>query len=214
MNYLDILLDFIFPASCTICGKSGTDICLACLSHCPSAERECSQWIFPLFDYRYPPVKQAVHLLKYRGKKRLAKVFAEALHGKISEELADLSIMENFRDALLIPIPLAPGRRRERGFNQAELICRHLTTLDPNLKTESKVLIKPKDTEHQARIRDRTLRLKNIIGSFSVQNPERIKKRNIILIDDVVTTGATLSEARQLLRKAGARKIIAFSVAH
>jgi ComF family protein len=148
------------------------------------------------------------------------------MHGRIMEELSDLSIMENFSHAILIPIPLAPRRQRERGFNQAELICRKLINLDKparnefrsggekKLKLEKDVLIKPKDTEHQARIENRSARLKNIVGSFSVKNPEKIKNRNIIIIDDVTTTGATLNEARRVLKQAGARKIIAFTVAH
>ena len=117
---------------------------------------------------------------------------------------------------LLIPIPLAPKRLRERGFNQALLICEKLVKLDGgiNFQLEKNVLIKPKDTEHQVRIEDRSKRLKNIIGSFLVKNSEKIKNRNIILIDDVVTTGATLSEARKMLKQAGAKKIIAFTVAH
>ena len=76
------------------------------------------------------------------------------------------------------------------------------------------ILIKIKETEHQANIKERKDRLKNLSGSFSVKNAEMIKSRNIILIDDVITTGATLSEARKTLKQFGAKKIIAFTVAH
>ena len=81
---------------------------------------------------------------------------------------------------------------------------------------EKNILIKPKETKHQARIHNRGERLKNIIGSFAIKNTEKnlLKNRNIILIDDIITTGATLTEARKTLKKAGARKIIAFTVAH
>jgi predicted amidophosphoribosyltransferase len=82
------------------------------------------------------------------------------------------------------------------------------------MQFENNILIKPKDTEHQARIRHRTERLKNIVGSFVVQSPESVKNRNIILIDDIVTTSATLNEAKKMLKSSGARKIIAFTVAH
>ncbi len=124
--------------------------------------------------------------------------------------------MENFRESILIPIPLSPARYRERGFNQAELICRELVSLNPeaDLKFYSDVLIKPRDTLHQAHIGNRSTRLKNLIGSFSIIHPEKIKGRNIILIDDVTTTGATLSEARKILKRGGARKVIAFTIAH
>lgn len=154
--------------------------------------------------------------MKYKGKKKIAGVLAEVLYGKIIEELSEFSVMENFREPILIPIPLSKKRYRERGYNQAELICRKLAKLDNNANFELKnnILIKPKDTEHQARIEDRGKRLKNIVGSFAVENPEPIKNRNIILIDDVTTTGATLNEARKILKQNGAKKIIAFAVAH
>jgi competence protein ComFC len=192
------------------------DLCQECLAASPAAERESAEWIFPMYDYRHPPLKQALWLLKYKGKKRLAAVFAEALYGRILEELSDLAVMENFRDAILIPIPLSGARRRERGFNQAELICRELLKLDKNTNftLEKNILIKTIDTKHQARIEERSKRLQNILGSFATKEGEKLKKKNVILIDDITTTGATLTEARKVLRQAGARKIIAFTVAH
>jgi ComF family protein len=216
MKFLNTILNVIFPVNCISCGKNGIDLCAKCLADSPQAERENPNWIFSLFDYRHPPIKKAIWLLKYKGKKSMANVFIEVLHGRILEELSDLSIMENFREPILIPIPLASKRKRERGFNQAELICQKLVELDKNnnFKLKKNVLIKPKDTEHQAKIEDRAKRLKNILGSFAVKNPEKIKNRNIILIDDVATTGATLNEARRTLKQAGTRKIIAFTIAH
>ncbi|OGI98225.1 hypothetical protein A3H53_03735 [Candidatus Nomurabacteria bacterium RIFCSPLOWO2_02_FULL_40_10] len=213
---LNSVLNLIFPIKCISCGEKSKDFGALCLSDAPPAERETANWIFPLYDYRHPPIKKALHLLKYKGKKRLAKIFAEVLYEKIMEELSELSVMENFREPLLIPIPLSPKRYRERGYNQAELICRELIKIDrnKNFKLEKNILIKPKETEHQARIKNRRERLENIVGSFSVKNVESIKNRNIILIDDITTTGATLAEARKILKKSGARKIIAFTVAH
>ncbi|MDO8659225.1 MAG: phosphoribosyltransferase family protein, partial [Candidatus Parcubacteria bacterium] len=152
-----------------------------------------------------------------------AKIFAEILYEKIIEELSDLIVMENFRNIILIPIPLSKKRYRERGYNQAELICRELIKINNlrhgvDMKLEKDILIKPKETEHQARIENRRERLKNIIGSFAIKNEKlslsKIKNKNIILIDDITTTGATLNEARKVLKQNGARKIIAFTVAH
>ncbi len=257
---LDSILDLVFPAKCIACGKTGTLLCLVCLSEAPPAERESATWIFPLYDYRHPIIKKSLWLLKYGGKKQLANVFAESIYGKMMEELSELSVLENFNNAILIPIPLSRKRYRERGFNQAELICREIMRLSemrnqslpaslcqgrslphpfapllprrgvgercPPDKGDARglftfandILIKPKDTEHQARIKDRRVRLKNMTGTFAVKNLEKsaslIKNRNIILIDDITTTGATLNEARKTLRQAGARKVIAFTVAH
>lgn len=219
MRFVNTILDIVFPVKCVFCGKKGTDLCLECLRGAPEAERESAKWIFPLYDYRHPTIKKSLWFFKYKGKKRLARVFAEILYDKILEEISELSVLENFINIVLIPIPLSSKRYRERGFNQAELICRELIKINhlrcgADWTLENNILIKPKETEHQAQIEDRQTRLKNIIGSYSVKNAEKIKGKNIILIDDITTTGATLSEAKKILKQTGARKIIAFTVAH
>ena len=215
------ILNIVFPVKCMLCDKSGVDLCLGCLKDAPAAERESAKWIFPLYDYRHPAIKKSLWLLKYKGKRRLASVFAEIIYGKMLEELSELSILENFVEPILIPIPLSPQRYRERGYNQAQLICEELIKInnlrgDIDIKLENNILIKPKDTEHQARIKDRRERMKNMAGTFEIKNKNLnlIKNRNVILVDDILTTGATLSEAKKVLRLAGARKVIAFTVAH
>lgn len=217
MAFFRTILDFLFPARCFSCGKEGRELCLSCLSDAPGAERECAEWIYPLYDYRHPQIKRAVWLLKYKRKRGLAQTFAEALYPRILEELGDLSVLENFQSPLLIPIPLSRARQKERGFNQAELMAEKLKRLDADNKTfelEKEVLTKPRETPHQARIENRSERLRNIVGSFAVVNGEKIKNRNIILLDDVTTTGATLTEAKKVLQSAGAKKVVAFTLAH
>lgn len=214
--FLNTILDVIFPRNCISCQKRGSLLCLSCILASPWALRESADWIFPLFDYRHPPIKKAIWFLKYQKKHNLAKIFAEVMYPRILEELSDLIKFNNFREPILIPIPIAPRRKRERGFNQSLLLGKNLIKLDKNVnfKLAKNILIKPKDTEHQARIENRSKRLKNIIGSFEVKNKELIIGKNIILIDDVTTTGATLNEARKVLKEAGAKKIIAFTIAH
>ncbi len=223
MKFLNTIINnifnTIFPVKCISCGTSGVDLCLTCISGSPPAERETAKWIFPLYDYRHPPIKKAMWLLKYKGNKRLASTFAEILYEKILEELSELAMMENFKKAILVPIPLSPKRYRERGYNQAELICKELIKINNlrhgvDIELINNVLIKTQETEHQARIRDRRVRLKNLTNSFGIKNVELIKNRNVILIDDITTTGATLNEARKILKQASAKKIIAFTVAH
>ncbi len=226
---LENILNIAFPAKCISCGKNGSDFCLECLAIVPTAERESAEWIYPLYDYRHPPIKNALWALKYNGKKKLAKIFAEILYDRMLEELSELAIMKNFKNPILIPVPLSSERRYERGYNQTELLCEEIMKINDLRSADAKaladkhglslqllknVLIKPKDTEHQARIRDRNIRLKNVVGSFAVKNTELLTKKNIILIDDITTTGATLSEAKKVLKQAGARKVIAFTVAH
>jgi ComF family protein len=218
-NILEIILGLIFPEKCTICGKAGKYLCIDCIADIPAAERETEKWIFPVFDYRHPNIKKALWFFKYSGKRRLAKIFAEILYEKIQEEISEAIVLENFNKPILIPIPISKKRSRERGYNQASLICRELMKITENRKglvldLNENILERIKDLEHQALIHDRKRRLKNIIESFSVKNPETIKNRNIVLIDDITTTGATLTEARKMLKEAGARKILAFTVAH
>lgn len=219
MGFWNTILALLFPEKCLGCGTRDTPLCASCCSIFPAAERESAKWIFPIYDYRHPGVKNALWFFKYNGKKNLAKVFAERIYEKMLEEISELAVMQNFREPMLVPIPLSSKRLRERGYNQSELICREILKLanirdSVYLYLENNVLYKPHDTEHQARIKDRRARLQNMRGTFAVKNGENICGRNIILVDDILTTGATLSEARRVLREAGARKVIAFTVAH
>ena len=222
MDLFNKILNIAFPRKCISCGKNDTDLCLDCLSVCPEAKNKSEDWIFPIYDYQYPQIKEAISLLKYKNKKGFAKVFAEILYGRIIEEISELKQFNNFTDPILIPIPLSKKRRTERGFNQSELISLELLKLDEkisskmnrNFQLERNVLIKIKDSKHQVLSENRQERLKNIINSFSVIDSKKIKNENIILIDDVVTTGATLNEARKTLKKYGAKKVIAFTIAH
>ena len=104
------------------------------------------------------------------------------------------------------------SRKRVRGFNQSELIAARLSSLI-NLRAENHILRKNKKTAPQVGLSGEKRR-NNIIGSFSVSNPESVKNKNVILVDDVKTTGATLEEAARVLKNAGAGKIWAVTVAH
>ncbi len=216
MNFLYTILDIVFPIRCLGCKREGQDLCFICLKEAPSPERESLGWIFPIYDYRSTPIKKAIGALKYKNKKRIAKIFAEMLYPRILEELSDLKILKNFQNGILIPIPLSQKRLKERGYNQTQLICKELIKLDDNKNYTlmSDILVKIKETEHQAHIKDRNQRLKNLVNSFDIKRAELLTGRNIILIDDVTTTGATLSEAKKILKQNGAKHIIAFTVAH
>lgn len=214
MGILLYLLDIVFPVNCLVCKKGGSLLCEKCLGAFPKAERQTENWIYPLFDYRHPEMKKAIWLLKYAGKKNLGSMFGEILSEYITLELSELEPLENFRNPILIPIPLSRKRYKERGYNQVELMCQPILKNNTKLEYQNKILIKTKETEHQARLKERDIRMKNLVGTFEVQNPEKIRGRNIILIDDVTTTGATLKEAKKVLRASGARKIIGVTLAH
>ena len=117
---------------------------------------------------------------------------------------------------IVVPIPVTQKRKRERGYNQAECIAEALVNEDGarSISLCSNVLMKNKNTEHQARVKNKEKRLENIRNTFGIKNSENIKERDIILIDDIVTTGATITEARRTLLDAGARSVTAYVVAH
>lgn len=167
-----------------------------------------------LFDYRDPLVKEAIWMLKYRGNKKIAALLAALLYEELIAFLAEYAPLANFTNPLLAPIPLSKERKRERGFNQCELITEELERLDKNRNfTASKTaIVKIKDTPSQTKTDSRAEREKNLKGCFGASR--EAAGRNIILVDDVATTGATIEEARRTLRRAGARKVIAFTFAH
>ena len=109
---------------------------------------------------------------------------------------------------LVVPIPLSKKKLRHRGYNQAEMIARELSD---NVRAD--IMFKKFHTKSQVEVKDKEERLANIAGSFEVRNPETIKGKKIILIDDVLTTGATMREAKKVLKSAGAKKVVGVVVA-
>ncbi len=209
------ILDFIFPMHCISCNQKDTHLCMECVSQIPLAENDPSSDIISIFSYKNPIIKKALWMLKYENKREITNNLAAATHDIILEELADLAIAKNFTNPLLIPIPLSEKRFRERGYNQSELLARALIEKDSHSFTmATDVLYKIKDTKNQVEIKDRKDRLKNLTNCFAAKNEATIKNRNIILIDDITTTGATLKEAKKVLKRAGTKKILALTIAH
>jgi len=185
-----------------LCRKCGTPLvsdvsikCGECLKEEPDFEFARS---FGLYD---DPLRKGINLLKYHGKKRL------------SRPLSDLLIKAGVPETdAVIPVPLHHKRLRKREFNQSALISKYIAA-----ETKSNLildcLIKVRDTLPQVGLRYKA-RVKNIKGAFKVSNNEFIKEKSIILVDDVVTTGATIRECSRTLKKAGAGKIYVISLAH
>ncbi len=180
--------------------------------------------IFAVFRYRNVMARRMIWELKYRGNKKVARLCAEVLYKTILE-------LENFFESnrvgqnlevILIPVPLTRARRRERGFNQNEIVIEEIMKI---VSEESFVgerifsfsfdaLVKVRNTAPQSSIKNRAERLKNLAGCFSVPIPELVRGKNIILIDDVATTGSTLAEAHTALLQAGALSVRAIAIAH
>ena len=158
-------------------------------------------------------MKKSIWLLKYRNKRMLAGIFAKMLYDILLEELAELKLMKNFSNPLLLPMPISGKRFRERGYNQVELVAYELARIG-GFELNTNTLLKSRHTESQVKAEGRRERLKNLKGSFAVKNPDVIRGRNIILLDDVITTGATMSEARKTLKEARVKNILSVALAH
>lgn len=215
MSILRSLFDLIFPERCVGCRSRETSLCDTCLSLVPPPRENPETWIHAVFSYKDPRIKKAVWLLKYKNRKRLAQTFGNALADLVLEDIAENIQFERAAHIVLVPIPISRSRLRERGYNQAYLIAAALKNRlgDARISIENNLLKKEIDTKRQSHTKSRRERLENIVGSFSgikAYNPRAI----YILIDDVTTTGATLLEAKKILRAGGARKIKAYTVAH
>lgn len=168
-----------------------------------------------LFEYHNSLVKTLILELKEHGNKKACTLLAEVLYDKLVEELADKNIMQGFTRPLLIPIPVSKKTLYKRGWNQCELLAKELDKIDTgqNMSLCLNVLIKNKHTSDQVG-KSKQERGNNLKDCFKVKKPACIKNRNIILLDDVVTTGATTSEAKRVLLQAGAKKVFIVAVAH
>lgn len=207
------VLNGIFPARCFKCGRQGAYICVHCIPRIPRTYNDEPGFI-SVFQYKDKNIRRLLWALKYRGGSDVARICAQILYEAVCAELWDLALFGGFEKPLVIPIPLSAKRLRERGFNQAELIAREVTRLGEGFELCTSVLEKHRETKPQATIKNRAERLQNVTGCFRISHPEKIAERNILLIDDIYTTGGTMLEARKVLEQAGARKVIACAVAH
>ena len=168
-----------------------------------------------LFQYKNRIIRKAIWEIKYNGNKKITEKFSRLLYEFIIEELGDEITFENFNNPLFIPIPSGKNTLKKRGFNQCELIAKELIRLDEAkiFQLETKAIFKIKETTHQSETKNKSKRLKNLDGCFFA-DPQKVRGRCIILIDDVITTGATMKEVSKTLKSAGAKKVIGFAIAH
>lgn len=168
-----------------------------------------------LFEYRNSLVRSAVWEIKYWKNESIARMIAKIIHDHLLEEISLARIFKNFEQPLLVPIPASKRRLRERGYNQCEFLVKQIADIDGGKNFEvADILRKTRETSPQTEIKQKNKRRENVKGCFTLTQKARVNGRNIIIIDDVITTGSTIQEARRALREAGARKIIAFAIAH
>lgn len=224
----NLVLDILYPEFCLNCGKYGQVLCTECflsmeLSQtdtcffcgriskegriCPSCKRSNDFLIEKMVwagSYKDKVLKEALHEFKYSGVFAVGEILGEVLCRRLVKWL-------NHGDNLVVvPIPLHINKFKKRGFNQSELLARAISrrfNLEGGL-----ALSRIRETQTQVGL-SRGDRQKNLDGAIICSDPELIIGRNILLIDDVVTTGSTINECAKVLKSAGAKKIYAVAVA-
>jgi ComF family protein len=207
LKIMAVFFNFIFPIECLGCEAPGRDICSGCLDSLLPPKQSNYPWIVSLGNYHDPIIKKIMWHIKNQPNHRASLIIAEAFARMIMNRPIDPNSW------ILVPIPITKKRFRERGYNQSLLLAQPLAYLF-NLKKSSRILIKIKHTKKQGTSKSRAERMENINGSFSVPYPQLIVNKNIILIDDITTTGSTLIEARELLLASGASRVMAWTVAN
>jgi ComF family protein len=211
------LLDLLLPPRCAGCGRVGALLCAACVARLEAPSRADDRFVAPdaglvlgealvlgLAAFAYAgPMRRALAALKYTGASRLAPPLA----GASLPALKSLTAVSG--PAALVPVPIHLERQRERGYNQAELIAKELARLT-GLRSAS-VLHRVKPTTKQHRL-DRAARLANLRGAFALNDDVHLPKA-AILVDDIITTTATLEACASVLREAGCRAVYGFAVA-
>lgn len=188
--------------------------CPVCSRRLPENKNTCHQdSLFILAAagfYGDEALGKLIALLKYQKIKQAAVPLGEIL----TQYLKNLSRfyqldIENF---LIIPIPLHRRKENQRGFNQTCLIADQLVK-NTGLTAAKNILKRTKNTASQVELKDKEKREINVSGCFAVENPELLFQKNVIILDDVFTTGATMKEAASAIKKAGAKKIIGLVIA-
>lgn len=213
-RYPDALLHLFFPHLCSGCGNDllpkESCLCLHCRTNLPQTLFEQYQGnpIEKIFMGRLPIaaasaafyfskeslLQHLMHRFKYKQEKELGLQLGEMMGRQLSGS-------GRFSPDALVPLPLFPDREKKRGYNQAAVLCEGMAeTLRLPILTGA--VTRPLATETQTR-KNRLERWQNMEGRFSVVQPNLIRGRHILLVDDVITTGATLESCGQALLEAG-----------
>jgi ComF family protein len=200
---------------CSLCGEKvlssyaecDADGMLRC-SVCRRLDRPFAQAVaYGSYDVG---LRELIHLLKYNGERPAGNVLGRML----AQALIKLEPEFGTSRVLVVPVPLYNGKRRQRGFNQTELIARSAlkSRRDERLLLATDVLLRTRATQSQIGLTSHQRR-ENMRGAFAVARAAEVTGREIVLVDDVYTTGTTATECARVLRKAGAAKVWVATVA-
>lgn len=208
------ILDLLFPPRCVFCGailRAGeSGICDECQTKLPWIVGQAAEQKFEFVSLCVSPlwyqddVRESIHRYKFYDRSGYAKVYGKLIAQCVSDHLSD-------RFDFISWVPLSSKRLRKRGYDQAKLLA---VAAALNLDCVAvDTLCKVHDTDAQSSIKDDSARRANVLGVYEVPDPELVAGKRILLIDDVVTTGATLSECARVLRIFGAKEVVCASLA-
>ncbi len=236
ISFLKILtttvLDAIFPVSPAEkkLFSLSKEVAYATLPRAPKLNAYSTPTLIPyfsdiscLFAYKDEVVTQLIWNIKYKKSSPAVSIAAYAIHRELQNKLMDKTYSSQTK-IILIPMPITDHRRRERGFNQCELIVDEISKIDTEkrLLVDKNLLIRTTHASRQT-LKGRVDRLESAKGIFAVDkkvveifmSPKGdISDIQIILIDDVITTGSTIKEAIETLKRVGFKNIRGISVAH
>ena len=167
--------------------------------------------VIALSDYADYRVSALIHTLKYKHNKQSIINISHVLGDYLLEEVASHAAMFGTGNLKIIPMPLSTGRMQQRGFNQIEILLKTIVSKYPDMAKliDTKSLIKEKETVPQTHL-TRKERLINVRDAFNCSD---LQNKHVLLIDDVLTTGATALEAGKVLIKAGAQNVNIITIA-
>ncbi len=218
-NILNNFVRLLFPHLCLACMEKSIDrsqiLCIKCLIEIPYTDHFIDQEnkVIEHFYGRIPIkhgaallyfnkgslVQVMMHNFKYKGEIIIGTSLGKEIGRKITTS-------PYFNDIdLIIPMPIYEGKRRKRGFNQTEIIAEGIQQVT-KLRYRKDILVKLYDTETQTN-KDRTSRMLNVKDSIGMHHKELIKGKNILLVDDIITTGATAEVSGRILLNNGAKSI-------
>ena len=206
---LQKIIEFLFPTECLACGMQGPDICTVCLETIHPPKEQNYDWITSYGNYHDKKLEKVMRHIKSQPNGRAVHLLAKSFGEMI------LNRPQNPQEWILVPIPISKQRFRERGFNQCELLANYFGEVF-KLQVKADLLVKKRHTRKQGTSKSKSERATNIVGSFGIKKKHQkyLVNKNIILIDDITTTGSTLAEARTLLITAGTQKVLAWTIAN
>ncbi len=208
------LLELLFPSRCPWCEEvlafapacaCEKELLASCLS-----QNKIMHGQVPYVDamwacYGYgPPVSEVCHRFKYEGQKNLAAPLGKLMAQWLQNEKTAIGV------DVVVAVPLSKKAERRRGFNQSECLVQELCK-NTGLKSQTQWLKKTRDTRQQ-RTLPQELRRENVKGVFAVSQEADFYGKTVMIIDDVLTTGSTLSECAKVIKEAGAKQCIGFTL--